>query len=69
MPLHRCTAKVNVDVLEIRLENANLPRYIEFRDTLPRNPQGRILKYQLRDEGKTPNTWDLEATDIKVAKR
>ena len=46
-----------------------LPRYIEFRDTLPRNPQGRILKYQLRDEGKTQNTWDLEATDIKVAKR
>jgi crotonobetaine/carnitine-CoA ligase len=46
-----------------------LPRYIEFRDTLPKNPQGRILKYQLRDEGKTPATWDLEATDIKVAKR
>lgn len=46
-----------------------LPRYIEFRDTLPKNPQGRILKYQLRDEGKTPDTWDLEATDIKVAKR
>ena len=46
-----------------------LPRYIEFRDTLPRNPQGRILKYQLRDEGKTTATWDLEATEIKVAKR
>ncbi|CAN5336830.1 ATP-dependent acyl-CoA ligase [soil metagenome] len=46
-----------------------LPRYIEFRDTLPKNPQGRILKYQLRDEGKTPSTWDLEATEIKVAKR
>ncbi|MDB5868796.1 MAG: AMP-binding enzyme family protein [Polaromonas sp.] len=46
-----------------------LPRYIEFRDTLPKNPQGRILKYQLRDEGKTRDTWDLEATDIKVAKR
>lgn len=46
-----------------------LPRYIEFRETLPKNPQGRILKYQLRDEGKTPNTWDLEATNIKVAKR
>jgi len=46
-----------------------LPRYIEFRDTLPKNPQGRILKYQLRDEGKTVSTWDIEATDIKVAKR
>ncbi|USU17834.1 ATP-dependent acyl-CoA ligase [Paraburkholderia fungorum] len=46
-----------------------LPRYIEFRETLPKNPQGRILKYQLRDEGKTAATWDIEATDIKVAKR
>ena len=46
-----------------------LPRYIEFRATLPKNPQGRVLKYELRDEGKTANTWDLEATDIKVSKR
>ncbi|MGB5860480.1 ATP-dependent acyl-CoA ligase [Pseudomonas aeruginosa] len=46
-----------------------LPRYIEFRDSLPKNPQGRVLKYQLRDEGRTANTWDLEDTDIKVAKK
>jgi crotonobetaine/carnitine-CoA ligase len=46
-----------------------LPRYIEFRASLPKNPQGRVLKYELRDEGKTAATWDLEATDIKVAKR
>lgn len=46
-----------------------LPRYIEFRDSLPKNPQGRVLKYLLRDEGKTATTWDLDDTDIKVAKR
>lgn len=46
-----------------------LPRYIEFRTTLPKNPQGRVLKYELRDEGKTAATWDLEESDIKVAKR
>ncbi len=46
-----------------------LPRYIEFRDDLPKNPQGRVLKYQLRDEGRTADTWDLEETDIKVSKR
>lgn len=45
-----------------------LPRYIEFRETLPKNPQGRVLKYELRAEGKTALTWDLEATDIKVRK-
>jgi len=46
-----------------------LPRYIEFRTSLPKNPQGRVLKYQLREEGKTPTTWDLEETDIKISKR
>lgn len=46
-----------------------LPRYIEFRDSLPKNPQGRVLKYQLRDEGKTAATWDQETSGITVAKR
>ena len=46
-----------------------LPRYIEFRDAMPKNPQGRVLKYQLREEGCTATTWDLERTDLKVSKR
>ncbi|MND17533.1 Long-chain-fatty-acid--CoA ligase [compost metagenome] len=46
-----------------------LPRYIEFRPSLPKNPQGRVLKYLLRDEGKTSTTWDLETTSISVAKK
>jgi carnitine-CoA ligase len=46
-----------------------LPRYIEFRESLPKNPQGRVLKYELRERGKTPATWDLEDTDIKIEKR
>jgi crotonobetaine/carnitine-CoA ligase len=43
-----------------------VPRYIEFRAGLPVNPQGRVLKYQLRDEGVTPTTWDIETSTIKV---
>ena len=46
-----------------------VPRYIEFRPELPRNPVGRILKYQLRDEGCTPATWDREKAGIQLAKR
>jgi crotonobetaine/carnitine-CoA ligase len=46
-----------------------VPRYIEFRAALPRSPVGRILKYQLRDEGKTPATWDIESSDLKLVKR
>lgn len=46
-----------------------LPRYIEFRDELPRSPVGRVLKRELRDEGVTTDTWDVEASGITYAKR
>ena len=46
-----------------------IPRYIEFRDDLPRNPVGRVLKYQLRDEGVTPTTWDREAAGIEFERK
>jgi len=46
-----------------------VPRYIEFRKMLPKSPLGRILKYELRDEGCTPATWDRNTSDIKMAKR
>ncbi|MET0369812.1 MAG: AMP-binding protein [Sphingobium sp.] len=46
-----------------------VPRYIEFRRELPRNPVGRVLKYQLRDEGKTATTWDREAAGLQFERR
>ncbi len=46
-----------------------VPRFYEFRTSLPKNPTGRILKYQLRDEGVTVDTWDREAHGIKVRRQ
>jgi crotonobetaine/carnitine-CoA ligase len=46
-----------------------LPRYIEFRDELPRSPVGRVLKRELRAAGVTPATWDVEAAGITFEKR
>jgi len=46
-----------------------IPRYVEFRDDLPRNPVGRVLKYQLRDEGITPATWDRETEGVVFERR
>ena len=46
-----------------------LPRYIEFRAELPRSPVGRVLKRELRDEGVTAATWDVEASAITFEKR
>jgi len=46
-----------------------VPRYVEFRADLPRNPVGRVLKYQLRDEGVTATTWDQEKAGVQIRKR
>jgi crotonobetaine/carnitine-CoA ligase len=46
-----------------------LPRYIEFRAELPRSPVGRVLKRELRSEGVTPDTWDLEQSGITYEKK
>jgi len=46
-----------------------VPRYVEFRSELPKNPVQRVLKYQLRSEGVTPSTWDRQASDIVVTRR
>ncbi len=52
-----------------RLPYFAIPRYIEFRQELPRNPVGRVLKYKLREEGCTPATWDREKAGIEPVKR
>jgi len=52
-----------------RLPHFAVPRYIEFRDEMPRNGVGRVLKYELREQGVTPGTWDRVAAGIVVRKR
>jgi crotonobetaine/carnitine-CoA ligase len=46
-----------------------VPRYVEFRDSLPRNQVGRVLKTVLRQEGVTPGTWDREAAAVPIERR
>jgi crotonobetaine/carnitine-CoA ligase len=46
-----------------------VPLYIEFRDTLPRSATGKVLKHELRAEGKTPRTWDREAAGVTFTRR
>jgi crotonobetaine/carnitine-CoA ligase len=46
-----------------------LPRFIEFRDELPRSPVGRVLKRELRAEGVTVTTWDADTSGITYDKR
>jgi crotonobetaine/carnitine-CoA ligase len=43
-----------------------VPRYVEFRSVLPKSPVGRVYKYQLRDEGVTPKTFDVSIAGIEI---
>jgi crotonobetaine/carnitine-CoA ligase len=35
-----------------------IPRFVRFRDSLPKTPTNRVQKVKLRDEGVTIDTWD-----------
>jgi crotonobetaine/carnitine-CoA ligase len=52
-----------------RLPHFAVPLYVEFRDDLPRSATGKVLKEQLRSEGKTAQTWDREAAGVILQKR
>jgi crotonobetaine/carnitine-CoA ligase len=57
-------AVTEADMLEWakpRVPKFALPRYIEYRDELPKNALGRVLKFVLREEGVTAGTWDSQA--------
>ena len=46
-----------------------VPRYIEFRDELPKTSTGKVEKFLLREQGCTARTWDRESSGMKIAKR
>jgi crotonobetaine/carnitine-CoA ligase len=43
-----------------------VPRYMEFRDSLPYTPTNKIQKFQLREKGLSSNTWDLKRSKYQV---
>ncbi|MEE9279634.1 MAG: AMP-binding protein [Myxococcota bacterium] len=46
---------------EKRMARFMLPRYVEFRDELPKTGTHRVQKSVLKREGVSPRTWDREA--------
>jgi carnitine-CoA ligase len=52
-----------------RLPYFAIPLYIEFRESMPRTPTGKVQKEVLRSEGKTPTTWDREAAGVTFTRR
>ena len=51
-----------------RMPYFSVPRYIEFFDELPKTPNSKIKKSELRDRGLTASTWDREKAGYKVTR-
>lgn len=54
---------------EDRMPYFMIPRYIEFKENLPKTETSKIEKYKLKTEGVTENTWDRESSGYKIKKR
>ena len=57
-----------LDHAQERLPHFAVPRYVRFVSELPKNPQQRIQKFLLREQGITPDTWDRESIGYVVAR-
>jgi len=51
---------------EPRMAYFMVPRYVEFRDELPKTATERVEKYRLKAEGLGPSVWDREAAGYRV---
>ncbi len=53
---------------ESRMAYFMVPRFVEFRDALPKTPTQRIEKYKLQEKGNTPETWDRERAGYQLSR-
>jgi len=51
---------------EGRLSYFAIPRFVDFVKELPRTESGKVQKFKLREQGRSPGTWDREAAGIKL---
>jgi carnitine-CoA ligase len=49
-----------IEYLNDRIPYFMVPRYIEYKESLPKTPTNKIKKVELRNEGITSVTWDRE---------
>lgn len=63
---HNITPEEIIRWCEPRLAYFAIPRYIAIRDSMPKTPSERVEKFKLKQEGVTPDCWDLEESDIKL---
>jgi crotonobetaine/carnitine-CoA ligase len=65
-PGQTLTPEALIEWCEPRLAYFAIPRYVAFRDSLPKTPSERVEKYKLKAEGVTADCWDRDAAGIKL---
>ena len=59
-PGQHVTADELAQFCEERMAKFMVPRYIDFRESLPKTETHRVQKAVLKKQGITPTTWDRE---------
>lgn len=67
-PSERLTADQLLDHCQPLISYFSLPRYIDFVPSLPMTENGKIKKFQLREIGVTPTTWDRDAVGYTLTR-
>jgi crotonobetaine/carnitine-CoA ligase len=63
---HALDPEALIRFLEPRMAYFMVPRYVDVIPAMPKTPTGKIQKFDLRDAGLTPTTWDREAAGVKL---
>jgi acyl-CoA synthetase (AMP-forming)/AMP-acid ligase II len=62
----RLSAEEIVDLCEDELANFKVPRYVEFRDSLPVTPRGTVKRFELAKEPNQTECWDRLEVGYRV---
>jgi len=61
-------AKALIEYLIPLMPHYMVPRFVRVLDELPKTPTNKLMKFAIRDEGITADTWDAEAVGIRLKK-
>jgi crotonobetaine/carnitine-CoA ligase len=65
-PGHRLRPEELLDFCQERMPRYAVPRYVDFVDSLPKTPTGKVRKEELRQRSDGGKSWDREATGYVV---
>ena len=68
-PAAQLTPEALVRYCEARMAFLMVPRFVRFLDAFPKTGTERTMKYELKAQGVTPDTWDREAAGDRLKRQ